>query len=87
MKATEAGDTAAVLDFLRRGMDINAGAGFNTALERAIWGRQTEMMRLLLEHGADLHAVGRDGLTPLAWAIREGRHEAADLLRRAGATH
>jgi ankyrin repeat protein len=41
--------------------------------------------RLLIDLGADLHAVGHDGLTPLRWAVREGRTETAELLRDAGA--
>ena len=52
--------------------------------EAARLGR-VEAIRLLLERGADLHAVGKDGLTPLAWAIRSGQLAAAGLLRRAGA--
>jgi ankyrin repeat protein len=44
-----------------------------------------DTIRLLLDRGADVHAVGRSGATPLQWAVHEGRDEAADLLRRAGA--
>jgi uncharacterized protein len=45
-----------------------------------------EVIRLLIDRGADLHGFGKDGLTPLAWAIKQDQGEAADLLRRVGAT-
>jgi ankyrin repeat protein len=44
-----------------------------------------DTIRLLLDRGADVHAVGRSGATPLQWAVHEGRDEAAELLRHAGA--
>lgn len=39
----------------------------------------------LIERGADLHDVGMDGWTPLAWAVSSGQDEAASGLRLAGA--
>ncbi|MHB1559320.1 MAG: hypothetical protein ACYC61_17860 [Isosphaeraceae bacterium] len=46
-----------------------------------------DVVQLSIDRGADLHAVGSDGLTPLAWAIREGRDEVAGMLRNAGAVN
>lgn len=45
------------------------------------------VVQWLIGRGADLHAVGRDGLTPLAWAIKNGQNETASLLKLAGADH
>lgn len=42
-------------------------------------------VRLLLERGADVHAVGSDETTPLALALAAGRAEVVALLRAAGA--
>jgi uncharacterized protein len=44
-----------------------------------------QLVHLLIDRGADLHAVGKDGLTPLAWAIREGQGEVIRILKAAGA--
>ena len=45
-----------------------------------------EIVRLLLEHGADPDLADRDGVTPLAHARARGQVEIAGLLRGAGAT-
>lgn len=42
-------------------------------------------LRLLLARGADVNAVGLDGLAPLHWAVIGGACEAAELLLQAGA--
>ncbi len=44
-----------------------------------------DIARRLIEHGADLHTIGRDGLTPLEWATRASQEEVATLLKQAGA--
>jgi len=44
-----------------------------------------ELSRFLIDRGADLHATGKDGLTPLGWATREGQETVVELLRLAGA--
>ncbi|MDG3004835.1 ankyrin repeat domain-containing protein [Paludisphaera mucosa] len=58
--------------------------GHSLLAEAARCGR-VDVVKTLIDRGADFHAVGRDGLTPLEWAVREGRDEVADVLRRAGA--
>ena len=45
-----------------------------------------EIVRLLLEHGADPDLADRDGVTPLAHARAKGQGEIAALLEAAGAT-
>jgi len=39
------------------------------------------MVRLLLEHSADVDAVGRKRKTALALALKKGQHDVAELLR------
>src|SRR5262249_43281789 len=57
-----------------------------TALMWAAAEGSTEVVRLLLEHGADLHArsKGLGGFTALLFAAREGRIGAAKALVQAG---
>ena len=42
-------------------------------------------MRVLLEHGASVHACRADGLTPLCQASKAGHSLVVDMLLRAGA--
>lgn len=44
-----------------------------------------ELSRFLIDRGADLHTTGKDRLTPLGWATREGHEVVVELLRLAGA--
>ena len=46
---------------------------------------QEDVIRLLLQHGADVNASGRDGTTPLMYAVKYGDWEAICLLLRKGA--
>jgi ankyrin repeat protein len=50
----------------------------------ARWGRRN-IVRLLLDHGADPNAAGAAWATPLAWAEKKGHHDIARDLRAAGA--
>ena len=58
----------------------------HSLLAEAVRHGHVEVARLLIDRGADLHAVGGDGLTPLAWAIREDQDEATRLLKASGAS-
>lgn len=44
-----------------------------------------EMVKLLLDHGADINAKDGEGLTPLAWAAYEGQDDVCLLLVQRGA--
>jgi len=50
----------------------------------ARWGRK-ELVRLLVERGADVNLAGADWARPLAWAERRGYEQIAADLRAAGA--
>ena len=59
-----------------------------TALFQAVWARRLDAVRLLLERGADVNAVDRDGWTPLDQAVLQfevEHREIALVLVRAGA--
>jgi ankyrin repeat protein len=43
------------------------------------------VVQLLIERGSDLHAVGKDGRTPLAWATEASQDAVVKELMRAGA--
>lgn len=47
---------------------------------------QADMVKLLIEHGADVNAKARDGTTALGNARSFGWSEVAALLEQAGAT-
>lgn len=49
-------------------------------LHEAAWMGKTEVLKLLIEKGADINATDKDGNTPLRWAELEGRTEALRLL-------
>jgi uncharacterized protein len=63
--------------------------GWTALLEAVILGdggpRHTEIVRLLLAHGANPSLPDRDGVTPLTHATQRGQDAVAALLRAAGA--
>ena len=54
-------------------------------LDNAVLEGQSEIARLLIEHGADVNAPGKSGSTPLGDAALKGRLELARLLLSRGA--
>ena len=67
------------------GCDINVQGTSNgyTPLHDAVWANNPEAAKILLRHGANTRIKAKDGLTPLEKAVREGKTELADLLRKA----
>jgi len=66
-------------------MDVIDEAYESTPLGLAArWG-QTEMVRFLLDRGADHELAGADWARPMAWAERKGHGEVVELLRSVGA--
>jgi hypothetical protein len=63
--------------------------GWTALLEAIILGggdrRHTEVVRFLVEAGADVNLADAEGVTPLAHARRHGFDEMASILERAGA--
>jgi ankyrin repeat protein len=63
--------------------------GWTALLEAIILGdggpEHTEIVRLLVAHGASVQQADAQGVTPLAHAERRGQRAIAEILRRAGA--
>jgi ankyrin repeat protein len=70
---------------LRSGADVNAiGTIRSTPLHIITkYARDPKLVKLLLEHGANVHARDAEGLTALDWAKREKNEPAIRLLQRA----
>jgi hypothetical protein len=87
LKGASAGDLAGVSQALEQGADVNAKDEYNnTALNwAALWGH-AEVVKRLLEAGADLENKGSGGgLTPLANAASRGHSDVAQFLLDRGA--
>jgi hypothetical protein len=86
--AARKGDVAAVKAFLDKGVDVNAKTHYGaTALAYACDKGHTELVRLLLERGANPNV--RDtfyNATPMSWAAPKGHTEIVKLLIEKGST-
>ena len=85
--ASEKGHVEIVRELLEK-TDINVNhtnfVGWTPLLE-AIGAKQQEIVKLLLDHGANPHMTDKYGKTPLELAREKGYHQIADLLLAAGA--
>ena len=81
------GDAELLRAILATGVDVDARNGFgDTALHVAMFQKNLEVVRLLLEHGYDPNAIAtRNGHTPLHNTIPTDNIEAARLLLQFGA--
>jgi ankyrin repeat protein len=70
---------------LDRGADPDESYGWFDLLGLAAWNKDPEMVRALVEAGANVNAANQDGLTALHFAARTGCAEAARVLLDAGA--
>jgi ankyrin repeat protein len=71
----------------RRGEYVEApDADRETALHLAAYYGHLQVTRLLLDYGADVHALNNNGKAPFKLASKEGYHEDAQLLLEPGAT-
>ncbi|MDD9901610.1 MAG: ankyrin repeat domain-containing protein [Alphaproteobacteria bacterium] len=71
-----------VRGMIARGIDVHAKNGDGmTALHSAVYMNRTQIMRILIEAGADMDApVEKTGVTPMMYALEKGRKEAAAML-------
>ena len=87
MTAARTGSVAAVRALLARGADVNAKEQLRgqTALMWAAAENHTDVVRALVEAGADVKVRSNGGFTPFLFAIRAGRTEAVRALLELGA--
>ena len=82
LEAARRGDTAFVVDYLRRGMNVNAGHDRTkvTALSMAVLGCQAEMIRLRLTDGGLRATVAPTSEGPAVMVFTEDVTAARRLL-------
>lgn len=74
INAADRGDTVFVLDALQCGMDVDAcGRAGRTALMAAVKGGRLDVIRILLEHGADPNRENDRGDTAVTFAVLRAR--------------
>lgn len=83
--AAAAGQHEVCALLVERGVDVNTGAGGNTALHAAALFGRGALAEWLLARGADVNATDYEGRTPLQRAVATRHADVADLLRRPGA--
>jgi len=89
--AAHHGHVETVRELLKTTINVNHvnRLGWTALLEAIILGdggaAHTEIVRLLVAHGAKLQLADAQGVTPLAHAEQRGQHEIAQILRLAGA--
>ena len=87
MTCARTGNVEAVKSLLARGADANtkeSRRGQN-ALMWAVAQKHAEVVRALVQNGADVHASSQGGFTPLLFAARVGDEDSARVLLQAGA--
>ena len=90
--AAHHGHVDTVRELLQTKIDIDHvnRLGWTALLEAIILGdggaAHTDIVRLLVTHGAKLHLADAQGVTPLAHAQQRGQKAIVEILRRAGAT-
>jgi uncharacterized protein len=87
MVAARTGNVEIVNSLLAHGANVNAkeSARGQTALMWAVAEKHPGVARLLIDHGADVHAHSASGFTPLLFAAQQGDVDSARTLLEAGA--
>jgi len=84
-KLVEQGDTAAVLNFLRAGMDVDIRRIDEwTPLMVALFNGHEDTALILLQKGANVRARAKRGYEPIHWAALNGYERAVEFILRKG---
>jgi ankyrin repeat protein len=73
LEAAVRDDTAFVVEHLNRGMEVDYARDNTTALMMAVRGCHIELIRVLLDHGADLSLENSLGYTAMTYAVFASR--------------
>ena len=87
ISATEQGDLDTVNRIIQEGGDLDildTGQDKYTAIHFAAWDGQNEVLKVLIDAGANPDILGTDSRTPIHLAAANGRTEAVKLLIEAG---
>jgi len=87
--AARAGDLEKVKSFVESNKfdQTERDAKSNMTIHYAAQGGNPEVIRLLVQHGADVNAPSGEHMTPLQIAEKAGKKEAVDVLKELGATN
>ncbi|KAL3589542.1 hypothetical protein FPOAC2_11711 [Fusarium poae] len=84
-QACKANMPETVEKLLQAGADVRLGSETHTPLHLAVWDEYEEIVRILLNHGADPSAQDNSGRTPLHVASLKGNLKCCEHLIRSGA--
>ena len=87
IEAAQSGNTAAILDLLKKGLNVNArdDQDGRTILMHATWFGHIDVMRILIDKGADVNAKDKNGTTALILAADKSNSEIVSFLIDKGA--
>lgn len=89
MEAARDGKAEVVQYLLTQNVDVNrhsdASALFLGPMHMAALSGDSKIVQLLAEAGSDLNPLGREGGTPMMWALSEGKMETVNKLLELGA--
>lgn len=84
-KAVENGEFQKVVELVERDRSLlHQECDHDQPIHIAAWQNRFKILKFLIEHGADVNAVGDSGFTPLHYAAKHGNLNCAKLLVESG---